>query len=80
MTTHHHLPAHEIVLLLETDVAKGLASDEAARRLERFGPNLLSKIKRRLSPESAARTGSGKPCFLGDSCRSDCNHSRDGYP
>ena len=35
VTTHHHLPAHEVVLLLETDVAKGLASDEAARRLEK---------------------------------------------
>ena len=46
VTTHHHLPAHEIVLLLETDVAKGLASGEAALRLERFGPNLLPKIRR----------------------------------
>ncbi|MDC8446877.1 MAG: cation-transporting P-type ATPase [Nitrospira sp.] len=46
VTIHHHLPAHEVVLLLETDVAKGLASDEAARRLERFGPNLLPKIRR----------------------------------
>ena len=44
--THHHLPTHEIVLLLETDVAKGLASDEAARRLERFGPNVLPKVQR----------------------------------
>lgn len=46
VTTHHHLPAHEIVLLLETDVAMGLTSDEAARRLERFGPNLLPKFRR----------------------------------
>ncbi len=45
MTSHHHLPIHEIVLLLETDVAKGLASDEAARRLERFGPNVLPKVR-----------------------------------
>jgi cation-transporting ATPase F len=47
MTTHHHLPAHEVVLLLETDVTKGLASDEAVRRLERFGSNVLPKFRRR---------------------------------
>lgn len=46
MTSHHHLPAHEVVLLLETDVAKGLTSDEAARRLERFGSNVLPKFRR----------------------------------
>lgn len=46
MTHHHHLPLHEIVLLLETDVAKGLASDEAVRRLDRFGPNVLPKVRR----------------------------------
>lgn len=46
MTSHHHLPAHEVVLLLETDVAKGLASNEAAGRLERFGPNVLPKFRR----------------------------------
>lgn len=46
MTSHHHLPAHEVVLLLETDVAKGLTSNEAARRLARFGPNLLPKFRR----------------------------------
>jgi len=46
MTSHHHLPAHEVVLLLETDVSKGLSSDEAAQRLERFGPNVLPKFRR----------------------------------
>jgi magnesium-transporting ATPase (P-type) len=46
MTSHHHLPAHEVVLLLETDVAKGLTSNEAATRLARFGPNLLPKFRR----------------------------------
>ncbi len=46
MTLHHHLPAHEVVLLLETDVSKGLDLDEAARRLERFGPNVLPKVRR----------------------------------
>lgn len=43
---HHHLPAHEVVLLLETDVAKGLTSDEAAQRIDRFGPNVLPKFQR----------------------------------
>ena len=46
MTTHHQ-SAHEVVLLLETDVTKGLASDEAMRRLERFGSNVLPKFRRR---------------------------------
>ncbi len=40
-TAHHGLPAHEVVLLLETDPHRGLAEDEAAERLERFGPNTL---------------------------------------
>ncbi len=47
MTNHHHLPIHEILLLLETDVAQGLASEEAARRMKRFGPNVLPKVRRR---------------------------------
>ncbi len=46
MAGHHHLAVHEIVLLLETDVAKGLDADEAARRLERLGPNVLPKARR----------------------------------
>jgi len=46
ITTHHHLPAHEVVLLLESDATKGLTADEAARRLERFGPNVLPKFRR----------------------------------
>jgi cation-transporting ATPase F len=40
-TAHHGLPAHEVVLLLETDPHRGLTSQEAADRLERFGPNSL---------------------------------------
>jgi magnesium-transporting ATPase (P-type) len=35
-----------VVLLLETDATKGLTSDEAAQRLERFGPNVLPKFRR----------------------------------
>lgn len=38
---HHGLPAHEVVLLLETDPHRGLSDAEAAERLERFGPNTL---------------------------------------
>ncbi len=41
MNAHHGLPAHEVVLLLETDPHRGLSDDEAAERLERFGPNVL---------------------------------------
>ncbi len=40
-TAHHGLPAHEVVLLLETDLHRGLSSPDAAQRLERFGPNTL---------------------------------------
>ncbi|MDY6869104.1 MAG: HAD-IC family P-type ATPase [Actinomycetota bacterium] len=38
---HHGLPAHEVVLLLETDPHRGLSSSEAQERRERFGPNVL---------------------------------------
>ncbi|MCH0540832.1 HAD-IC family P-type ATPase [Streptomyces sp. MUM 203J] len=40
-TEAHGLSAYEAVLLLETDAERGLGSDEAARRLDRFGPNAL---------------------------------------
>ncbi len=40
-TAHHGLPAHEVVLLLETDPYRGLRSAEAAERLDRYGPNTL---------------------------------------
>jgi cation-transporting ATPase F len=35
------LPAHEVVLLLESDLHGGLSDREAAERLARFGPNTL---------------------------------------
>ncbi|MDI9888845.1 cation-transporting P-type ATPase [Streptomyces sp. HNM0645] len=38
---HHGLSAHEVVLLLESDADRGLSGEEAARRLELFGPNVL---------------------------------------
>lgn len=41
--THHDLPAHEVLLLLATDPRVGLSEDEAARRLERYGPNELPR-------------------------------------
>jgi cation-transporting ATPase F len=40
-TGHHGLAPHEVVLLLKTDPKRGLAEPEAARRLERLGPNVL---------------------------------------
>ncbi|MDZ4797727.1 MAG: cation-transporting P-type ATPase [Bryobacteraceae bacterium] len=43
----HHLPAHEVLLLLETDLDRGLSSGEVAARLQRFGPNALPRFKRR---------------------------------
>ncbi|MBC7306057.1 MAG: HAD-IC family P-type ATPase [Dietzia sp.] len=46
--THHGMTAHEVVLLLETDHHAGLTEQEAAARLQRFGPN-----------ELPAATGSG---------------------
>ena len=39
--THHERPVHETVLFLETDAERGLSRDEAAIRLQRFGPNTL---------------------------------------
>ncbi|MEV5628832.1 HAD-IC family P-type ATPase [Micromonospora tulbaghiae] len=38
---HHEMSAHEVVLLLETDPQRGLGGDEAARRRDRYGPNVL---------------------------------------
>jgi len=42
----HHLPAHEVLLLLETDLDRGLSSEEVAARRQRFGPNALPRFKR----------------------------------
>jgi len=39
--THHDLPVHEVLLLLGTDTTAGLSTEEAARRMERFGRNEL---------------------------------------
>ncbi|MBQ1074714.1 HAD-IC family P-type ATPase [Micromonospora sp. C31] len=43
---HHSLAVHEVVLLLETDPARGLSDDEAALRLDRFGANVLPTTAR----------------------------------
>ena len=32
----HHLPAHEVLFLLETNLDRGLSSGEAAERLQRY--------------------------------------------
>ena len=39
--SHHALPAHEAVLLLETDPHRGLTADQVLERRDRFGPNVL---------------------------------------
>jgi cation-transporting P-type ATPase F len=39
--SHHALAAHEVLLLLETNPARGLSSAQARSRLEHFGPNVL---------------------------------------
>lgn len=42
--THHELPVHEVLLLLETDRHTGLTEEEAARRLEEYGRNELPLV------------------------------------
>ena len=43
----HQLPAHEALLLLESDSEAGLTSAEADRRLSQQGPNVLPRVERR---------------------------------
>ena len=43
----HHLPVHETLVLLESDRERGLSRAEAARRLQRHGPNVLPRVERR---------------------------------
>jgi Ca2+-transporting ATPase len=38
----HHLETAEFTRLLDSDLQQGLSSDEAAKRLKRFGPNTVS--------------------------------------
>lgn len=40
--TEHQLPLDELAKLLDVDFSKGLTEDEAERRLERDGPNMLT--------------------------------------
>ncbi len=40
---HHGLPVHEVVILLETDAARGLGQDEVERRRAQFGRNELPR-------------------------------------
>src|SRR5688572_9565364 len=42
LETSHHLPPEEVVRLLDSDLKRGLNTREAKRRLEKFGPNMLS--------------------------------------
>ncbi len=45
VNNHHGLAAHEVVLLLGSDVDRGLSDLEATQRLERFGPNELPQAQ-----------------------------------
>ncbi|UUL75190.1 cation-transporting P-type ATPase [Pseudarthrobacter sp. Fe7] len=47
---HHGLPVHEVVLLLETDAARGLSREEVARRRNQFGSNELPGLNAGASP------------------------------
>ena len=42
---HHAIPAHESVLLLQTDAEDGLSSQTAQQRLRDFGPNTIPKAR-----------------------------------
>lgn len=42
---HHSVPAHQVVLVLDTDSSRGLTNREAATRREAFGPNALPRPK-----------------------------------
>lgn len=52
---HHGLPAHEVVLLLEADAARGLSPDVVAVRAVTYGPNRLPGIQHDSLLRSAAR-------------------------
>lgn len=43
--TYHDLTSHETLLLLDSDDRAGLEPDEAGRRLDRYGPNLLPRAR-----------------------------------
>ena len=43
----HHLPVHEALVLLDSDSERGLSGEEAARRLQRHGLNVLPRVERR---------------------------------
>jgi Ca2+-transporting ATPase len=43
----HHCPADEVTTLLSTNPTKGLSPFEAKRRLEHFGPNMVTAKKQK---------------------------------
>src|SRR5262249_56177606 len=45
--TWHAMALDEVVRRLTTDIAKGLDSGEASRRLQKYGPNRLPEGKKR---------------------------------
>ncbi len=38
----HHMPVEQVVRLLESDIHKGLDQEDVQRRLQQFGPNILT--------------------------------------
>ncbi len=44
-TSWYELPGDEVAASMEVDPARGLTSDEAARRFERYGPNRFAEAK-----------------------------------
>jgi cation-transporting P-type ATPase F len=48
LASHHHgLDVHEVLLLVGTEADVGLSDDEAGRRLDRYGPNVLPALASR---------------------------------
>ncbi|RMD68504.1 MAG: hypothetical protein D6819_09200, partial [Gammaproteobacteria bacterium] len=45
-TPWHALEIEEVIRRLETDPDRGLSAEEAARRLRRYGPNTLRRVKK----------------------------------
>ena len=49
MTTHHDVPLHQELLVLQSDLESGLSEQDGAARLQAYGPNTIPAVP----PESA---------------------------
>lgn len=47
MQAWHTLPVEEVARALQSDPARGLTGEEATRRLDQYGPNVLAEVKGR---------------------------------